>query len=306
MRPTGRDGVVDREPLRSPDGAAGARSERCRGHADHPRLRELRRHRLGAGVLRPGDEPRGGARTPRRGLGARDPRRSTPQTRTAADGARRSSASGSRRGAATSATEVVIATKTFNPMADGADRGLARARISRQVETSLAPSRRRARSALPRARLRPRRPAGGDTPRVRRARSGREGRRRGRLELQRGAARRGARALRARGPDAVRVGAELLLAARAGRPRDGLPALPRARARLHAVQPARRRLADGEVPSRRGAAARVAHDPPAGRVGALPGSRRPSTRSKPSSARPPTAASRWRRSRSPGCSTFPR
>ncbi len=33
--------------------------------------------------------------------------------------------------------EVVIATKTFNPMSDGADHGLGRARIRRQVETSL-------------------------------------------------------------------------------------------------------------------------------------------------------------------------
>jgi aryl-alcohol dehydrogenase-like predicted oxidoreductase len=35
-------------------------------------------------------------------------------------------------------SEVVIATKTFNPMSEGADRGLARTRIRRQVETSLA------------------------------------------------------------------------------------------------------------------------------------------------------------------------
>jgi aryl-alcohol dehydrogenase-like predicted oxidoreductase len=33
--------------------------------------------------------------------------------------------------------QVVIETKTFNPMSDGADRGLGRARIRRQVETSL-------------------------------------------------------------------------------------------------------------------------------------------------------------------------
>jgi aryl-alcohol dehydrogenase-like predicted oxidoreductase len=33
--------------------------------------------------------------------------------------------------------EVVITTKTFNPMREGADRGLSRARIRRQVETSL-------------------------------------------------------------------------------------------------------------------------------------------------------------------------
>jgi len=33
--------------------------------------------------------------------------------------------------------EVVIATKTFNPMSEGADRGLARPRIRRQVESSL-------------------------------------------------------------------------------------------------------------------------------------------------------------------------
>ena len=33
--------------------------------------------------------------------------------------------------------QVVIATKTYNPMSEGADRGLARARIRRQVQTSL-------------------------------------------------------------------------------------------------------------------------------------------------------------------------
>ena len=47
---------------------------------------------------------------------------------------------------------------------------------------------------------------------------------------------------------------------------DRLPPLPRARARLHAVQPARRRVADGQVPARRAAAAGLADDrPPGGR-----------------------------------------
>ena len=93
-----------RPDLRSPCGAARTRAKRRRRHADRARLRELRRHRLGARVLRPGNEPRGSVPPARRGLGARAFGHSTPPTRTAAAAARPSSASGSRRKAPTCAT----------------------------------------------------------------------------------------------------------------------------------------------------------------------------------------------------------
>ena len=63
-----------------------------------------------------------------------------------------------------------------------------------------------------------------------------------------------------------------------------LPALPRARRRVHAVQPARRRLADRQVPPRRGAAGGLAHDDAPGGLRALPVRTRPSTRWRSSSA----------------------
>ena len=50
---------------------------------------------------------------------------------------------------------IAIETKTFNPIEEGADRGLARARIPRQIDDEPRPARRRARRALPRSRLRP-------------------------------------------------------------------------------------------------------------------------------------------------------
>ena len=58
-------------PLGSRDGAARARAERHLRHADHPRLRQLRRRRLRARVLRPGHPARRGAADHGRGLGAR-------------------------------------------------------------------------------------------------------------------------------------------------------------------------------------------------------------------------------------------
>ncbi len=58
--------------LGSRRGDARARPERDLRLADRPRLRELRRRRLGAGVLRPGHPARGGAADHGRRLGARD------------------------------------------------------------------------------------------------------------------------------------------------------------------------------------------------------------------------------------------
>ena len=117
-----------RADLRSPDGAARPRAKRRRRHADHPRLRQLRR--IGSA---PAFFGRGRAATTRWGSstrpGSSGSARSTPRTPTAAAGARRhrrvARDQGERR-----PHQVVIATKTFNPMSEGADRGLARDRGS--------------------------------------------------------------------------------------------------------------------------------------------------------------------------------
>ena len=128
------------------------------------------------------------------------------------------------------------------------------------------PARGRARRPLPRALVRPRRPAGGDAARVRRARPGRQGRRRRRVQLHRRAARGGGRALGARGADALRVGAELVLPARPRGRGDRLSGLPRARPRVRGVRAARGRLASGEVPPRRGLPGGVADDAAPGQL----------------------------------------
>ena len=65
--------------------------------ADHPRLRQLRRHRLVARVLRPGRDAASRRSRSWTRPGRRASRRSTPPMRTAAAAARRTSASGSAR-----------------------------------------------------------------------------------------------------------------------------------------------------------------------------------------------------------------
>ena len=85
------------------------------------------------------------------------------------------------------------------------------------------------------------------------------------------------RDLGARGPRALRVRPELLLLLERGDEDDRPSRLPRARARLRGVRPARGRLADGEVPARRAVSGRLAHDAAARVVPALrerPGVRR--------------------------------
>ena len=110
---------------------------------------------------------------------------------------------------------LVIETKTFNPMAEGEDRGLSRRRIRRQVESSLQ------RLGLERIPLYMAHAPDPDTPveetltRVRRARARGHGRRRRGVQLLGRRARRGARDLEARRARPLRVGAELVLAARA-------------------------------------------------------------------------------------------
>ena len=138
---------------------------------------------------------------------------------------------------------ITIETKTFNPMEAGADRGLSRDRIRRQVETSLERlglerirSTWRTRSTrTPPRRRRSRR----STSSCARARSARSARRTSPAEQLAEAV----EISELRGLHALRVGAELVLAARSRRRGDGLPRLPRARARLRGVRPARGRLA---------------------------------------------------------------
>ena len=185
-----------------------------------------------------------------------------------------------------------LTTKTFNPMSEGADRGLAPDRIRRQFETSLE------RLGVDRVDVYLAHAMDPDTPVVEtaaafaelaaRRRNPRLGRQQRRRRLDRGRA-------TGRRP-------ELLLAARTRRRSRG-PRPVRARGdRLHAVQPARGRLADGQVPARRGAAAGLADDAPAG---ALPspagGSRLRRARGIRASARV-RAGPRRPRSRSPGSS----
>ena len=70
----------------------------------------------------------------------------------------------------------------------------------------------------------------------------------------------GAGVARRAGGRLLRLGAELVLAARPRRGGGGAAALRRAWARLHAVQPALRRLVDRQVPPRRGGAGGLADD----------------------------------------------
>ena len=78
-----------------------------------------------------------------------------------------------------------------------------------------------------------------------------------------------------------------------------IPLCARARDPVPGVQPARRRLADRQVPARRGAPAGLADDH-AARALPPPETDASSTRSRRWSARPPSAASAWPGSRSPG------
>ena len=86
-----------------------------------------------------------------------------------------------------------------------------------------------------------------------------------------------------------------------------LPLVRRAGPRLHALQPARRRLADGQVPPRRGAARGLADDAAARAVRAIWRTVASTTRSSAfeASARE-RGPSPCRRSRSPGCSAIRR
>ena len=98
----------------------------------------------------------------------------------------------------------------------------------------------------------------------------------------------------------ARARAELVLAARPRRRGRGDPALRRARHRVPGVQPARRRLADRQVPPRRGRAGGLADDdaaravpPPRGRPDLRRRSRRSSGRPRSAGSSPAALALAW-------------
>ena len=146
---------------------------------------------------------------------------------------------------------IVLATKTFNPMAEGEDSGLSAERIRRQIQASLT---RLGVDGVPlylAHAMDPDVPIAetigtfaelvdeGHGPGVRRQQR--------RCRLARGSA----------PPRPSRLGPELLLAARTRGREGGHQDLRPRGPRLHAVQPARGRLADREVPPRRGAPCRA-------------------------------------------------
>ena len=148
------------------------------------------------------------------------------------------SASGSRRDGP---TVCVLTTKTFNPMDEGADRGLAPARVRRQLDSSLQ------RLGVERvdlyldARVGPRRPDRRDRRRLRRARRG------GKIGAYGVSNVDGARLREAFAAGVAWVQNSYSLLDREAEG-DVLPLCRGARARVHAVQPARGRLADRQVP----------------------------------------------------------
>ena len=193
---------------------------------------------------------------------------------------------------------IVLTTKTFNPMTEGADSGLAPARVRRQLATSLE------RLGVDAVDLYLPHAMDDATPVAETDRRLRRARRRGidprlrRQQRRRGLARGGAP------PRPPRLGAELALAAGAGRRGRRPPCRRAGRPRLHALQPAGRRLADGEVPPRRGAAGGVADDAAAR---ALPPSGGRSRLRRARGVRGDRAANGRRplpHSRSPGCSVI--
>ena len=139
---------------------------------------------------------------------------------------------------------IMLQTKTFNPNARAPTTASARAASGARSTRSLSRLGVERVGALPRARVRPGRAAGGDAARVRRARARGQGRRRRRVELL------GASSSRRRSSCLALEGLaryecvqnSFSLLDRADE-ETVLPRLPRARARLRGVRPARRRLA---------------------------------------------------------------
>ena len=189
---------------------------------------------------------------------------------------------------------IVLTTKTFNPMSDGADHGLSPERIRRQLDGSLE---RLGVESVPLYLAHAMDPAvpvaetiGAFDALVAEGKIRAYGGSNVDVAWLEEALRRGPAGL----------GAERVLAARPrGRGGRARGVHPR-RARLHPVQPARRRLAHGQVQARRGAAGGLADDaqtgavpPPAGRIASSTHSRPSRRRRQTRGTTPTTLAFAW-------------
>ena len=183
-------------------------------------------------------------------------RRSTPPTPTAAAAASPIIGSWLRAQGAEVRERIVLTTKTFNPMGEGADPASPRRESGGSSRRASSGSGSTRSTSISPTRWTRRDPGRGDGRRLRGARRGGIDPRLRRQQRRRRVAR-GSAPLSGR----PRLGAELVLAARREDDEAGvLPIVRTGGPRLHAVQPARRRLADGEVPARRGAAGRLPDD----------------------------------------------
>ena len=194
----------------------------------------------------------------------------------------------------------LLTTKTYNPMAAGADHGLAPERIERQLHSSLERLGVDQRRPLPDPRVRPRRRRRRSSSRRSSAcaREGLSAPPASATTTPPSCARRSRRATSTRSRTPTRCSC-------AATRRELLPLCAREQVALHRLQPARRRLADRQVPPRRALPGRLADDPAPG------GLRRVRQRRGLRRARALEAlAARarhldGRRSRSAGCSPTP-
>ena len=185
---------------------------------------------------------------------ARHQRRSTPPTRTAADAARRDIgrlARGARARAC--ATRLVLSSKVFNPVGSRPERARAVARAHPppdRREPDAAPD--RSHRPVSDARTRPAHADRGDARRVRRAAArGQDPRTSAPATSRRGVSRTRLRPAKHAGWHAS-SGCRTRTACSIARPSARCcRSAPAPRPWLHGVQPARRRLADREIPARR-------------------------------------------------------
>ncbi len=192
----------------------------------------------------------------------------------------------------------LLTTKTYNPMVAGGDHGLAPKRIGPPVALEPAAARRRPRRALPHPRVRPR---GGAGARARGTRAASATRAWSVPSASATTTTAQLRATLAAGHvDAIQNSYSLLVREDE---RELLELCAAEQRELQRLQPARRRLADGQVPPRREVPGGLADDPAPGGIRGVPRAIACSTRSSASSALARRAtASRWRRSHWDGCS----
>ena len=198
-----------------------------------------------------------------------------------------------------------VETKTFNPMAEGADHGLGARTDRAAARVEPAAARPRARRSLPRPRVRPRHAARGDAPAFDAlVRAGKVGRGRRVQLLGRSSSRRRSRSPSSRASSAT-SGSRTPSPSSSGPTRR--PSFRSATSTGSATRRSGRSPAAGSrsLPARQAYPERLADDAATGRLPQVR-ERRSSTRSSRSSERRSGEASRWPVSRSRGSSGCPR